>query len=242
MAAPRTTRRGRKTTSMHHRPCRAAASPGQDRRASHTCNRPRSLDFTRRWWHERASLPNSFGKPMKTFFLRFFTWWNGATFGTLLTTSLYGEFVGEDEFGNRYYRTKGGKIDPALGLRAALGDLQRRRRSLERAAILARLDASHRRCAADAGNGRAAPVVEAAPAQPHRHAGGASAHRLDPGAGPQAQGHRRLQGLASGPMSRRQGDCERRKSFWSLNFHLRHLSIRTPLREVPTSDLPYSAC
>ena len=52
---------------------------------------------------------------MKTFFLRFFTWWNGATFGTLLTTSLYGEFVGEDEFGNRYYRTKGGKIDPALG-------------------------------------------------------------------------------------------------------------------------------
>jgi NADH:ubiquinone oxidoreductase subunit len=52
---------------------------------------------------------------MKTFFLRFFTWWNGATFGTLLNTSLYGEFVGEDEFGNCYYRTKGGKIDPALG-------------------------------------------------------------------------------------------------------------------------------
>jgi len=52
---------------------------------------------------------------MKTFFLRFFTWWNGATFGTLVWTALYGEFVGEDEFGNRYYRTKGGKIDPALG-------------------------------------------------------------------------------------------------------------------------------
>ena len=45
---------------------------------------------------------------MKTFFLRFFTWWNGATFGTLLTTSLYGEFVGEDEFGNRYYEQKKG--------------------------------------------------------------------------------------------------------------------------------------
>ena len=27
----------------------------------------------------------------------------------------HGEFVGEDEFGNRYYRTKGGKIDPTLG-------------------------------------------------------------------------------------------------------------------------------
>src|SRR5262249_17007120 len=52
---------------------------------------------------------------MKTFFLRFFTWWNGATFGTLLWTSLYGEPVGEDEFGNRYYRTRGGKIDPTLG-------------------------------------------------------------------------------------------------------------------------------
>ena len=87
----------------------------QDRRASPACNRPRRLDFIHRWWHERASLPNSIGEPMKTFFLRFFTWWNGATFGTLLTTSLYGEFVGEDEFGNRYYRTKGGKIDPALG-------------------------------------------------------------------------------------------------------------------------------
>jgi len=51
---------------------------------------------------------------MKTFLLRLFTWWNGQTFGTQLWTRLYGEFVGEDEFGNRYYRTKAGKIDPAL--------------------------------------------------------------------------------------------------------------------------------
>src|SRR5437764_14663533 len=51
---------------------------------------------------------------MKTFFLRFFTWWNGATFGTLLWTALYGEFVGEDEFGNRYYHMRGCKIDPGL--------------------------------------------------------------------------------------------------------------------------------
>ena len=28
---------------------------------------------------------------------------------------MYGEAVGEDEFGNRYYRTRGGKIDPTLG-------------------------------------------------------------------------------------------------------------------------------
>ncbi len=52
---------------------------------------------------------------MKTFLLRFFTWWNSQTFGTLVWTRLYGEFVGEDEFGNRYYRTRDGKIDPSLG-------------------------------------------------------------------------------------------------------------------------------
>ncbi|MFC0283525.1 NADH:ubiquinone oxidoreductase subunit NDUFA12 [Camelimonas abortus] len=43
-----------------------------------------------------------------------FTWWNGATAGTLLTTWRHGEFVGEDEFGNRYYR-KPGK-DPTVGV------------------------------------------------------------------------------------------------------------------------------
>jgi len=53
---------------------------------------------------------------MKTFLLRLFTWWNSQTFGTQLWTRLYGEFVGEDEFGNRYYRRSGGRIDPALGI------------------------------------------------------------------------------------------------------------------------------
>jgi NADH:ubiquinone oxidoreductase subunit len=52
---------------------------------------------------------------MKTFLLRFFTWWNSQTFGTQLWTWLYGEQVGTDELGNRYYRTRGGKIDSALG-------------------------------------------------------------------------------------------------------------------------------
>src|SRR5262245_44691832 len=54
-------------------------------------------------------------KTLKTWLVRFFTWWNGQTFGTQVWTSLYGEFVGQDEYGNRYYRTRGGKIDPALG-------------------------------------------------------------------------------------------------------------------------------
>src|SRR6201996_1742446 len=52
--------------------------------------------------------------PMKQFFLKVFTWWNGQTFGTQLWTWRFGELVGEDEQGNRYYRTKGGKIDPTL--------------------------------------------------------------------------------------------------------------------------------
>jgi NADH:ubiquinone oxidoreductase subunit len=52
---------------------------------------------------------------MKRFFLRLFTWWNGDTFGTLFWTRLYGQLVGEDQFGNRYYRARGGKIDPTLG-------------------------------------------------------------------------------------------------------------------------------
>jgi NADH:ubiquinone oxidoreductase subunit len=52
---------------------------------------------------------------MKNFLLKLFTWWNSQTFGTQFWTWMYGEAVGEDEFGNRYYRTKGGKIDPGLG-------------------------------------------------------------------------------------------------------------------------------
>jgi NADH:ubiquinone oxidoreductase subunit len=33
-----------------------------------------------------------------------FTWWNGATIGTMIDTSLRGEHVGTDAQGNRYYR------------------------------------------------------------------------------------------------------------------------------------------
>ena len=52
---------------------------------------------------------------MKQFLLKLFTWWNGQTFGTQLWTWRFGELVGTDEQGNRYYRTKGRKIDPTLG-------------------------------------------------------------------------------------------------------------------------------
>ena len=51
---------------------------------------------------------------MKNLLLLLLTWWKGQTFGTWFHTRLHGEFVGEDEFGNRYYRTKGGAKDPLL--------------------------------------------------------------------------------------------------------------------------------
>jgi NADH:ubiquinone oxidoreductase subunit len=53
---------------------------------------------------------------MKQFFLKLFTWWNSQTFGTQFWTWRFGELVGQDEDGNRYYRTRGGKIDPSLGI------------------------------------------------------------------------------------------------------------------------------
>lgn len=42
------------------------------------------------------------------FFKMIFSWWNSATWGTLLTTWLRGEQVGSDSFGNRYYQSRDG--------------------------------------------------------------------------------------------------------------------------------------
>jgi NADH:ubiquinone oxidoreductase subunit len=73
------------------------------------------LDNSPRQWHQsRERFSNRLG-PMKLFLLKLFTWWNGQTFGTQLWTWRFGELVGEDEQGNRYFRTKGRKIDPSLG-------------------------------------------------------------------------------------------------------------------------------
>ena len=35
-----------------------------------------------------------------------FTWWNKQTFGTFLKTLFFGKYVGADENGNKYYRSK----------------------------------------------------------------------------------------------------------------------------------------
>jgi NADH:ubiquinone oxidoreductase subunit len=37
---------------------------------------------------------------------KIFTWWDGATIGTLVNSALTGEHVGTDAQGNRYYRSK----------------------------------------------------------------------------------------------------------------------------------------
>ena len=71
--------------------------------------------------------------------------------------ALYGERVGEDEFGNRYYRTKGGKIDPALGFERRWVIYNGYAEASKIGAGLARLDASHRRYAADGGEVPRAP-------------------------------------------------------------------------------------
>ena len=46
------------------------------------------------------------GATMKNFLLQFFTWWNGQTLGTRFHTWRNGERVGEDQYGNVYYRSK----------------------------------------------------------------------------------------------------------------------------------------
>ncbi|MEF2072390.1 NADH:ubiquinone oxidoreductase subunit NDUFA12 [Consotaella aegiceratis] len=46
---------------------------------------------------------------MKQLLIQILTWWNGQTIGTRFFTWRAGQRVGEDEFGNIYYQTKGGE-------------------------------------------------------------------------------------------------------------------------------------
>ncbi|MBF5090631.1 NADH:ubiquinone oxidoreductase subunit NDUFA12 [Novosphingobium sp. NBM11] len=41
-----------------------------------------------------------------SFLGKIFTWWDGATIGSLLDSSLKGELVGTDAQGNKYYRSR----------------------------------------------------------------------------------------------------------------------------------------
>jgi NADH:ubiquinone oxidoreductase subunit len=63
----------------------------------------------------RRTLCRATGILMPNWLLQLLTWWNGQTLNTRFHTWRNGELVGKDEFGNLYYQTKGGKMDPALG-------------------------------------------------------------------------------------------------------------------------------
>ena len=45
----------------------------------------------------------------KTFLKLLFSWWNGKTIGTMFYTWKNGIFVGEDRFGNKYYKNSSDK-------------------------------------------------------------------------------------------------------------------------------------
>ena len=135
---------------------------------------------------------------MKQFFLKFFTWWNGQTFGTQLWTWRFGELVGEDEQGNRYYRTKGGAIDPTL-------HFERRWVIYNGYAEATEIPPAwhgwiHHTVDVPPTEDelQAARMGKAACAEHDRHAGGLSALRLDARQRPPAQGDRRLPALDAG--------------------------------------------
>ena len=44
-----------------------------------------------------------------SFLKQIFTWWHRQTFGTFVYTLIFGKFVGEDQFGNKYYSDSKGK-------------------------------------------------------------------------------------------------------------------------------------
>ena len=43
---------------------------------------------------------------LKELFIEIFAWWRGNTWGTRLWTATQGVYVGSDQFGNRYFRSK----------------------------------------------------------------------------------------------------------------------------------------
>jgi len=148
-----------------------------------------------------ASGPQRFSNrpaPMKQFFLKLFTWWNGQTFGTQLWTWRFGELVGEDEQGNRYYRTKGRKIDPSLGFERrwviynGYAEASRVPPSwhgwLHHTVDVAPTEESY----------TAARMGKAASAEPDGDAFGLPAVRFDAGERPPARGHRRLPAVDAG--------------------------------------------
>ena len=131
---------------------------------------------------------------MIKFLKQLFTWWNGETLNTRFAIWRKGEFVGTDEFGNRYYRAK--SAIPELDSGASLGRVQRLLGGVCDPAWLAWLDASPR-CATAIGRLPAARVAEASPTQSDRNAAGLSAAGQHRGLWPAGRARARLPGLAA---------------------------------------------
>ncbi len=98
-------------------------------------------------------------------------------------------------------RTKGGKIDSALGFERRWVIYNGYAEAFDHSAGLAWLDAPHDRYAADGREVLPRAWAEAASAESDRHAGCVSPERFDAGAGPPSQGHRRLPGVDAGALT-----------------------------------------
>ena len=46
---------------------------------------------------------------MLTIFKEIFIWWNRQTLGTRIHTLFFGNLIGKDDYGNKYYQSKNGK-------------------------------------------------------------------------------------------------------------------------------------
>jgi NADH:ubiquinone oxidoreductase subunit len=80
------------------------ANDGRDRSAGRGAARfLYSRPFKRR---VAALIPITKASQVLNLLAKIFTWWNGATIGTLFTIAKRGELVGTDEFGNRYYQSR----------------------------------------------------------------------------------------------------------------------------------------
>ena len=150
--------------AVRHRPTRLAHPEELARARGRRADQLRAavLDPRRRLRHNgRERGPARMPMGLKTFLLKFFTWWNGQTFGTQLFTWRHGKRVGEDAEGNVFYQNADGV--------AALGDLQRRGRGEPGLARVARLAAPHLPGAADQGAAAAQALGEALRAEHDRH-------------------------------------------------------------------------
>ena len=105
-----------------------------------------------RWQNAAYSMDFKRVAAMQSFLLKLFTWWNSQNFGTQFWTWMYGEAVGEDEFGNLYYRTRRQDRSRGVGFERRWVIYNGYAEASTSTAILARLDAPHGRYPPTAGS------------------------------------------------------------------------------------------